>query len=169
MRLPVGNFNFKYNIIINKGFEVLKYEFWQRKNKNSNQSYKRCMPALRQQSHQRMPGKYGKAGFEIRGVSQMSEKTQNFSLVFLRAALVWSFRPWLPEASRLVRRIWFWCNSPVFPANGHTACSWRAGDPGWVLRRLMVLLGFFTRIGAAGIAVTMAVALFTVHLPQGFS
>ena len=33
---------------------------------------------------------------------------------------------------------------------------------------LMVLLGFFTRIGAAGIAVTMAVALFTVHLSQGF-
>lgn len=32
----------------------------------------------------------------------------------------------------------------------------------------MVLLGFFTRIGAAGIAATMAVALFTVHLSQGF-
>lgn len=33
---------------------------------------------------------------------------------------------------------------------------------------LMVLLGFFTRAGAAAIAVTMAVALFNVHLPQGF-
>lgn len=33
---------------------------------------------------------------------------------------------------------------------------------------LMVLLGLFTRAGAAAIAVTMAVALFTVHLPQGF-
>lgn len=33
---------------------------------------------------------------------------------------------------------------------------------------LMVLLGFFTRAGAAAIAVTMAVALFSVHLPQGF-
>lgn len=58
--------------------------------------------------------------------SQMSEKTQNFSLVFLRVALAEFFGG------------------------------------------LMVLLGFFTRIGEAGIAIIMVVALFTVHLPQGF-
>ncbi|MCZ7393088.1 MAG: DoxX family protein [Candidatus Methanoperedens sp.] len=33
---------------------------------------------------------------------------------------------------------------------------------------LMVLLGIFTRLGAALIAIDMAVALVTVHLPQGF-
>src|SRR5574341_210540 len=33
---------------------------------------------------------------------------------------------------------------------------------------LMVLLGCFTRAGAAAIAVTMAVALLNVHLQQGF-
>lgn len=32
----------------------------------------------------------------------------------------------------------------------------------------MVLLGIFTRLGAALIAIDMAVALVTVHLPQGF-
>ena len=33
---------------------------------------------------------------------------------------------------------------------------------------LMILLGFFTRVGAALIAINMAVALVTVHLSQGF-
>src|SRR3989304_1688952 len=33
---------------------------------------------------------------------------------------------------------------------------------------LMILLGFFTRVGAALISINMAVALITVHLPQGF-
>jgi putative oxidoreductase len=33
---------------------------------------------------------------------------------------------------------------------------------------LMVLLGVFTRLGAAAIAIDMAVALFKVHLSQGF-
>ncbi len=33
---------------------------------------------------------------------------------------------------------------------------------------LIVLLGLFTRVGAALIAIDMAVALVTVHLSQGF-
>lgn len=127
------------------------------------------MPALRQQPHQRMPGKYGKAGFEIRGVSQMSEKTQNFSLVFLRAALGVIF--FAHGSQKLLgwyggygfdATVQFFQQMGISPALGALAilAEFFGG--------LMVLLGFFTRIGAAGIAVTMAVALFTVHLSQGF-
>ncbi|VVB55476.1 DoxX [uncultured archaeon] len=99
----------------------------------------------------------------------MSEKTQNFSLVFLRAALGVIF--FAHGSQKLLgwyggygfnATVQFFQQMGIPPALGALAilAEFFGG--------LMVLLGFFTRIGAAGIAVNMAVALFTVHLPQGF-
>ncbi|MFZ3169459.1 MAG: DoxX family protein [Candidatus Methanoperedens sp.] len=99
----------------------------------------------------------------------MSEKTQNFSLVFLRAALGVIF--FAHGSQKLLgwyggygfdATVQFFQQMGISPALGALAilAEFFGG--------LMVLLGFFTRIGAAGIAVTMAVALFTVHLSQGF-
>lgn len=99
----------------------------------------------------------------------MSEKTQNFSLVILRAALGVIF--FAHGSQKLLgwyggygfdATVQFFQQMGIPPVLGALAilAEFFGG--------LMVLLGFFTRIGAAGIAVTMAVALFTVHLSQGF-
>ncbi len=97
----------------------------------------------------------------------MSEKTQNFSLVFLRAALGVIFfahgsQKLLGWYDGFDATVQFFQQMGIPPALGALAilAEFFGG--------LMVLLGFFTRIGAAGISVTMVVALFTVHLSQGF-
>ncbi|MFZ3383353.1 MAG: DoxX family protein [Candidatus Methanoperedens sp.] len=99
----------------------------------------------------------------------MSEKTQNFSLIILRAALGVIF--FAHGSQKLLgwyggygfdATVQFFQQMGIPPALGALAilAEFFGG--------LMVLLGFFTRIGAAGISVTMVVALFSVHLSQGF-
>lgn len=100
----------------------------------------------------------------------MSEKTQNYSLVILRAALGVIF---FAHGSQ---KLLGWFGGYGFDATVQFF-NQQLGIPSALavlailaefFGGLMVLLGFFTRIGAAGIGVTMAVALYTVHLPQGF-
>lgn len=97
------------------------------------------------------------------------KKTQNFSLIFLRVALGVIF--FAHGSQKLLgwyggygfdATIQFFQQLGIPPVLGVLAIMAE------FFGGLMVLLGFFTRIGAAGIAVNMAVALFTVHLPQGF-
>ncbi len=99
----------------------------------------------------------------------MSEKTQNFSLIFLRAALGVIF---FAHGSQ---KLFGWFGGYGFDATvqffnqmGIPPAFAALAILAEFFGGLMVLFGLFTRIGAAGIAVTMAVALFTVHLPQGF-
>ncbi|SNQ62541.1 DoxX family protein [Candidatus Methanoperedens nitratireducens] len=98
------------------------------------------------------------------------EKTQNYSLVILRAALGVIF---FAHGSQ---KLLGWFGGYGFDATVQFF-NQQLGIPSALavlailaefFGGLMVLLGFFTRIGAAGIGVTMAVALYTVHLPQGF-
>ncbi len=100
----------------------------------------------------------------------MSEKMQNYSLIILRAAL--GIILFAHGAQKLLG--WF-------GGSGYNATlqffQQQMGIP-YALAvivilveffgGLMVLLGLFTRVGAALIAIDMAVALITVHLPQGF-
>lgn len=99
----------------------------------------------------------------------MTEKTQNFSLIFLRAALGVIF--FAHGSQKLLG--WFGgygfdATVQFFQQMGIPPVLATLAILAEFFGGLMVLLGFFTRIGAAGIAVTMAVALFTVHLQQGF-
>lgn len=100
----------------------------------------------------------------------MSEKTQNYSLIILRVALGVIF---FAHGSQ---KLLGWFGGYGFDATVQFFNQQLGIPPALATLAilaeffggLMVLLGFLTRIGAAGIGVTMAVALFTVHLPQGF-
>ncbi len=100
----------------------------------------------------------------------MPEKTQNYSLVILRAALGVIF---FAHGSQ---KLLGWFGGYGFDATVQFFNQQLGIPPALAVLAilaeffggLMVLLGFFTRIGAAGIGVTMAVALYAVHLPQGF-
>lgn len=99
----------------------------------------------------------------------MLEKTEDYSMIILRAALGIIF--FAHGSQKLLG--WFGgygfdATVQFFNQMGIPPALAALAILAEFFGGLMVLLGFFTRIGAAGIAVTMAVALFTVHLPQGF-
>ena len=100
----------------------------------------------------------------------MPEKTQNYSLLILRAALGIIF---FAHGSQ---KLLGWYGGYGYDATVQFFGQALGIPPALATMAIiaeffggiMVFLGLFTRIGAALIAITMAVALFTVHLPQGF-
>ncbi len=103
-------------------------------------------------------------------MSLKSQKSQNYSLIILRAAL--GIILFAHGAQKLLG----WFGGFGFDATLQFFQQ-QLGIPQALAAisilveffgGLMVLLGLFTRVGAALIAVNMAVALITVHLPQGF-
>ena len=100
----------------------------------------------------------------------MSEKTQKYSLVVLRAALGIIF---FAHGSQ---KLLGWFGGYGFDATVQFFDQQLGIPPAFATMAIfaeffggiMILLGLFTRIGAVLIAITMAVALFNVHLPQGF-
>ena len=100
----------------------------------------------------------------------MPEKSQNYSLIILRAAL--GIILFAHGAQKLLGLF----GGAGFDATLHFFQTQLGIPPALTIMAifaeffggLMVLLGIFTRLGAALIAIDMAVALVTVHLPQGF-
>lgn len=98
------------------------------------------------------------------------EKTQEYSLLLLRVALGVIF---FAHGSQ---KLLGWFGGYGFDATVQFFQQALGIPPAFTvmailaefLGGIMVLLGIFTRPGAAAIAVTMAVALFMVHLSQGF-
>lgn len=101
---------------------------------------------------------------------KMSEETQNYSILLLRFALGVIFIAhgsqkllgWFGGFGFDATLQFFQQALGIPPALGVLAilAEFFGG--------LMVLLGVFARLGAAAIAIDMAVALFMVHLSQGF-
>ncbi len=100
----------------------------------------------------------------------MSIKTQNYSLLILRAALGVIF---FAHGSQ---KLLGWFGGSGF-APALQFFEQQLGIPSFLAAisilveffgGLMLIFGVFTRVGAALIAINTAVALFMVHLPKGF-
>ncbi len=100
----------------------------------------------------------------------MSEKTQQYSLLLLRIALGVIF---IAHGSQ---KLLGWFGGYGFDATIQFFQQALGIPPAFAVMAIlaeffggiMVLLGVFTRLGASAIAISMAVALFKVHISQGF-
>ncbi len=117
-----------------------------------------------------MPDKRSKTGATITGVANMFEKMQEYSMFLLRFALGVIF---IAHGSQ---KLLGWFGGYGFDATVQFFQQALGIPPAFAIMAIlaeffggiMVLLGVFTRLGSAAIAVNMAVALFTIHLSQGF-
>ena len=98
-------------------------------------------------------------------VSQGTEKIKDLPLLFLRLALAYGF--WSPAVMKWgdINAIGEWFGSMGLPfplVNAYLAASTEMAGV------FLLLFGFGTRLISIPLIVTMLVAIFTVHLPNGF-
>lgn len=98
-------------------------------------------------------------------VSQASEKIKDLPLLFLRLVLAFGF--WGPATMKWkdINAIgdWFTSMDMPFPLlNAYLAATTEMAGV------FLLLFGFGTRLISIPLIITMVVAIFTVHLPNGF-
>ncbi len=98
-------------------------------------------------------------------VSKGTEKIKDFPLLFMRLVLAYGF--WSPAVMKWsdINAIGEWFGSMGLPfplLNAYLAASTEMAGV------FLLLFGFGTRLISIPLIITMLVAIFTVHLPNGF-